>query len=413
MQRILIFFLHFAYLGSAPINVSVSAEAAILINADTGAILYEKNAYQSYHPASITKVATAAYALKLCGSDLDVVVNAHQDCVVSVTSAAKRKSQYTLPSHWLEPGGTHIGIKKGEELTLKDLFHGMMLASGNDAANVIAHHVAGSVPEFMKGLNAYLKTLGCENTTLFNPHGLHHPDHMCTAYDMALIAKEAMKYPQFREIVKTVKYQRPKTNMQEETTLVQSNKLLKKGPYYNPDAIGIKTGYIASASHTFVGAAERDGRMLIAVLLKSKERQDLFKDANKLFDTAFQQPKVKKVYIPKGLQPQALKIEGGAAPLKTYTEKDIDLEFYAAEEHPVKCLLNWSPDLTLPVAKDSKVGEIRLCRLDGTEISKESLLALDEVKPTLRHKIKQKPFWLLVCPLVLVVLIFLLFQKVR
>lgn len=415
LGSILIFLCYCLHLSSTPLDISVSAEAAILMNADSGAILYEKNAQKCYHPASITKVATAVYALSLCGSDLDLMVSAHHDCIVSVTDAAKKKAQYTLPAHWLEPGGTHIGIKKGEELSLRDLFHGMMLVSGNDAANVIAHHTAGTVPDFMKGLNAYIRSLGCQNTTFYNPHGLHHPDHVSTAYDMAIITKEGLKNPDFREIVKTVKYQRPKTNLQEATTLVQTNRLLKQGPYFNPDAIGVKTGYIASAAHTFVAAAERNGRTLIAVLLKSKERKDNFSDANRLFESAFQQPIVKKVYLSKGAQHCQLKLEGAAAPLKTFTESDISLEFYPAEEPQVKCLLNWGTALNVPVSKGQSVGEIKLCRINGEVLWREPLLALEEVKPTLSYRLKQmglKPVWA-VLTILFLLFIFLFFQRER
>ncbi len=402
------------FLRASPLDVSVNAEAAILMNADTGAILFEKNAYQSYHPASITKIATAVYALSRAG-DLDVKVAAPADCVSSVTGAAKKKAQYTLPAHWLEPGGTHIGIKKGEELTLKDLLYGMMLASGNDAANVIAHHVGGTVPAFMQGLNAFIKTLGCRNSTFCNPHGLHHPDQQSSAYDMALITKEGLKNPIFREIVKSVKYERPKTNMQEATTLSQSNKLLKKGPFFNPDAIGVKTGYISNAAHTFVAAAERDGRTLIAVLLKSKgRREEIFKDSNKLFEAAFQQPKVKKVYIPKGPQKQQLNLTGAARAIRSFTEKDISLDFYPAEEPQVKCLLSWEPNLSVPVAKDQVVGHIKLCHPDGREISREPLLAIEEVKPTLSFRLKQtrlNPALFAALTLGLMFLLYLLFQR--
>ncbi len=122
-----------------------------------------------------------------------------------------------------------MGLKKGEVMSLRHLLYGAMLVSANDAANVIAKYVGGSVSEFMDELNGYLHSLGAEDTHFMNPHGLFHPEHQTTASDMALIASEAMRDPMFRKIVSTVHHTRPKTNKQEPTTMLQSNKLLKKG----------------------------------------------------------------------------------------------------------------------------------------------------------------------------------------
>lgn len=379
-------------LSALPLNLTVNAESAILINAENGAILYEKNAHQRHFPASITKIATAAYALSKRPAHLAAKVVAPHDCVASVSQEAKKKKNYTLPAYWLEPGGTHIGIKKGEELTFKDLLYGMMLASGNDAANVIAHFVSGSVPQFMQDLNLFIKKLGCRNTNFCNPHGLHHPDHQCTAYDMAIITQQALRNPIFREVVSTIKYERPKTDLQEATPLVQSNKLLKKGSFYNPLAIGVKTGYHSNAAHTFVAAAECQGRTLIAVLLKSKEREAVFKDANMLFEAAFTQAKISKTYLPQGPQKYTMKLEGEASKLKTALDQPLCLEFFPAEEPQVKCLLYWEPGLTLPIAKHQRVGEVRLCRIDGEVLKREPLFALEEVKPTFLYRLKQGNF---------------------
>src|SRR6185437_6437502 len=143
----------------------------------------------------------------------------------------------------------------GEEMPLKEYLYGMMVRSGNDAANVIAEYVSGSIPTFMQELNDYLKQIGCLNTTFCNPHGLHHPDHKTTAFDMALLTREAMKNPVFREIVSTVRHKRPKTNKRPAAVLVQTNRIIKSGTqYYYPKAIGVKTGYHSRAQNTLVAA---------------------------------------------------------------------------------------------------------------------------------------------------------------
>lgn len=364
-----------------PLSVSVDAESAILMNADTGVILFEKNAHALQYPASITKIATVSYALKSKGNNLADIVIAEQDSIASISPEAKRRANYKTPSHWVEQGSNHIGIKKGEELTFRDLLYGVMLASANDGSNVIAQFVGGTITEFMTGLNVYLKAIGCEKTHFTNPHGLHHPDHQTTAYEMAIITREALKNPTFCQIVSTVRYTRPKTNKQESTTLVQHNRLLRSGKYYYPKAIGVKTGYTTSAHNTFVGAARHEGRTLIAVLLNSKERNETFTDSINLFEAAFNQPKVQKILLKSGLQKFALDIPGGDKTVRAYTNESLKIEYYPAEEPKVKCLLFWD-NLNPPILKDQRVGELRLETSAGVILQKVPLYAADEVQKT-------------------------------
>ena len=375
------------FLFAEPLNVSVNAEGAILMNADTGAILYEKNAKSAFYPASITKVATAAYTLHLVGNKLDKKIAADQESLASISEEAKRRSNYTLPAYWLVPGGTHIGIKKGEELTLRDLIYGMMIASGNDASNVIAQDLGGTIPHFMEDMNVYLQSLGCKNTTFCNPHGLHHPKHVTSAYDMAIIAREALKNPSFREVVSSLRYARPKTNKQEATTLVQTNRLLKKGKHYYSKALGVKTGYTSQAQNTFVSAASNGNRTLIAVLLKSKERDDLFQDTVKLFEAAFNQPKVRRTVVKAGPQKFVLEHDGAVSQIKTYAKEDLVLEYYPAEETKVKGLLYWDK-VSFPIGKDTKVGELRIQTEDGRVLQTTPLLAQQDVKASWSYWLK-------------------------
>lgn len=369
--------------------VSVQAESALMINADTGAVLYEKNPDDVRYPASITKVATLLYALQHVADQMDVMITADQDSVGTVTEEAFRKSNYTLPAYFLIPGGSHIGIKRGEELSLKDLMYGMMLASGDDASNVIAKYVSGNIPDFVNGVNDYVKQLGCMSTTFYNPHGLHHPKQLTTARDMAILAQEGLKNPIFREIVSTVRYTRPKTNKQEATPLIQTNRLLRTGPYFYPKAIGIKTGYYSLAGSTLVAAAKDGDRTLIVVLLKVKERKDLFLDAIKLFEAGFSQLQVERNFLKKGEQKFQLEIPGADKPLTTYSNDDLILAYYPAEEPSVKCFLQWNPELSLPVSKDQQVGEVALQGSDGRVLQKISLFAQEPISPTLNYRTQQ------------------------
>lgn len=366
------------HVEGATLDISIDAESAILINADTGAILYEKNAHAKMFPASITKIATALYTLHVYGDKLDTPITAEHDSVAWVSKEAKKRSNYTLPPHWLEPDATHMGIKKGEILTLGDLIHGMLISSANDASNVIAHYIGGSVPRFMAEVNAYLKELGCQNTNFCNPHGLHHPDHMTTAYDMSLIAREAMKYPMFRDVVKTVRYTRPQTNKQQPTTLIQGNRLLRKGKLYYPKAVGIKTGWTSDAKNTLVAAAEHKGRTLISVQIKVKERENLFKNAKTMFEAAFSQALVQRVLLKSGPQKYVLKHPEASKPVKTYLNKDICVDFYPAEEPQLSCKLHWHK-LHPPIAKDQHVADLQIASSHGKSVQSVPLYSVTDV----------------------------------
>lgn len=386
----LLFFIFFAaFLQASPLTLKVQAESAILINPDNGRILYEKAPYALHYPASITKVATALWALKQKGSALDELITASGDSVATLAEEAKRRGNYSMPAWWLVPGSTHMGIKKGESLLFRDLLYGMMIASASDASNVIAEHVGGQggVPEFMSGLNTYVQTLGCSRTQFKNPSGLFHPDQKTCAFDMALIMKEALRDPTFRSLIATLTYTRPQTAKQPSSTLVQTNRLLRPGPFFYPKAIGGKTGYLASAQNTLVVAAKDNDRTLIAVFLKTKERSDLWRDAIRLFEAAFNQPKVERVYLKAGPQKYQIHDPAFSAPLSTYTPHDAVLSYYPAEEPLVKGLI-FSDSLAPPIAQGSKVGEIRLIDEKEQLLATVPLLAANDVSATFWHSFK-------------------------
>jgi serine-type D-Ala-D-Ala carboxypeptidase (penicillin-binding protein 5/6) len=373
--------------AAIPLDLDVSAESAILINADTGAILFEKNARQQLYPASITKVATALYTLHVYQDKLDTMIKAEHDAVASIAKEAKKRSNYTLPAHWLEPGATHIGIKRNEVLSLRDLLNGMLISSGNDASNVIAQYIGGSVSNFMEDLNLYLKEIGCSQTNFCNPHGLHHPKHVTTAYDMAVISMKAMKYPVFREIVKTVRFTRPKTNKQSPTTLIQTNRLLRKGKSHYNKAIGIKTGWTSDAMSTLVASAEYKGRTLIAVLIRVKEREKIFQEAKMLFETAFNQPLVQRVLLRTGPQRYVLKHPEASKPVRSYLKNDVCLDFYPAEEPNLKCNLKWL-SMNMPVAKDQHVGDMLISNAEGKLLQTVPLFAVQDVRGSWNYWLK-------------------------
>ena len=264
----------------------------------------------------------------------------------------------------------------------------MMLASGNDAANVIAQYVSGEVPQFMEELNVYLKEeVGCRKTVLYNPHGLHHPEHRTTARDLSLIAKEAMKDLVFSSLVSTERYVRPKTNKQESTVFVQTNQLIRKGSsHYYPKAIGVKTGYTSEAKYSLVAAARDGERTLIAVVLKCPDRDLTFGSVKKMFNAAFAQSKVRYSFFKKGPQKFKTAIEGGRNLLETYLDEDFIISCYPAEEPSIKGSIMWK-SLKAPVKRGEHVATIKLSS-EGNIFNKNiSLFAAKDVPSTFRFSL--------------------------
>lgn len=388
-------FLFFLFIAAARLNafdIKLQADSVILMNADTGKVLYEKNSTKPQYPASLTKIATAIYTLNLREEKLGTILKAEHEAVASVSDEQMRRSNYTLPSFWLTHGATHMGIKKGEELSLKDLLYGTMVASAGDASNMIAFYMGGTIPVFMSQVNQYLKEIGCHSTYFKNPHGLHHPDHKTTAYDMAVLTKEALKNDTFREIVRTVRYQRPKTNMQKSVTLFQGNRLLRKGKFYYAPAIGVKTGYTSLAKNNLVAAAKNGGRTLIAVLMHSEDRSTMFLDAIKLFKQAFREKKVCRKVFSAGPARMSIKLPGASKRLATYLREDVVISFYPSEKEQLKCLLQWDR-LSLPIKKDQKVGALLLQTGDGRLVHSEPLFAKSDVDYHLYFRLREKFSW--------------------
>lgn len=354
-------------------ELDLKSEVVLLINQDTGKILYEQRAHEPFAPASITKIATALYALKELGEDLNEVVEADQDCIGSITAEMQKGMDYRHPAHWLVIGGTHMSIAKGNKLSLEELFYGMMLISANDCSNIIAKYVSGSIKQFMIDLNDYLEQIGCKKTRFQNPHGLHFPNHYTTAYDMGLITKEALKYPFFQKIFSTEKYVRPSKEKEKDNTIWSSNMLLRNGHHlYYPHVIGGKTGKHSEAKNSLVAQAELDGRRLIAVLMQCPVLNDVFVDAKKLFKAAFQETLTEEVYLQKGSQPFKQEIHGAKKTLKTFLKEDIKLSYFPSEKPNVKGEIHWHAERA-PIAKGDVVATLIL-KDENEQILKKTLL---------------------------------------
>ncbi|MBF8263729.1 MAG: Peptidase protein [Parachlamydiales bacterium] len=366
------------------LQVDVSAKSAVLMNGETGAVLYEKNPHAPSYPASITKVATALYAMEVKHADLSRVVKVSAE---SVRMKTAQRDPSKTPAYWLESDGTRLGLLRGEEISLESLLHALMLQSANDAANVIAESMSGSIPSFVSELNEYLKSIGCLNTHFCNPHGLHHPEHQTSAYDMCLIAKNAMHIPKFREIVAKLSYVKPKTNLHPEEKLRQFNHLLRQGRFFYPKAIGIKTGYTSHAQNTLVAAALDGDRTLIAVVMGCENRENRYVDVKKLFEAAFHEQKIHQTMF-KADSSYSRAVAGATSPLTAALEHELAIDYYPAEEpdHP-KAEIRWTIP-ALPIHAGQKVGELRLIDAHGTLLNSTALLAREEVQGSWTFMIK-------------------------
>ncbi|MGE5195714.1 MAG: D-alanyl-D-alanine carboxypeptidase family protein [Anaerolineae bacterium] len=379
------FFLCSLMVYGEPLKVKVSSPSAILMNAESGVILYEKDSHSLRYPASTTKVATALFVLDRKTVHLEDLVRATQDALAIVPAHLKQADFSKYPPHRLEHDGTMMGIKVGEVLPFRTLLYGLMLPSGNDAANVIAEHVSGSSAIFVSELNQYLKEKGIKDTVFYNAHGLPHPNHVTTAYEMAKITRLALQIPFFREIVKTTKYPRTFSDKQTVSEMTTHNNLLRPGKYFYPKAIGVKIGRTAKAGHPIVAAAEHQGRTLIAVLLGCKSVHERYEDVIALFDAAFAQKTVKRTLFAKDYDHYTLKLKESKIPVEALLKEDVTLSYYPAEEPDFKAYLHWH-DVKLPIAKGDLVGEIQLKTSQGDILKTAPLFASNAVDTTLMRR---------------------------
>lgn len=256
----------------------IGADAAIVMEVDSGAVLYEKNIHNQYYPASITKIMTTLLAIENCS--LSDIVTFSNDSVYNVE-------------------GSQVGINPGEQLTLNQCLHGVMLASANEIAYAVGEHVGGGdLAKFVDMMNERAASLGCTDTHFNNPHGLPDENHYTSAYDMALIARAAFKNEAFRTICGTKYYTIPPTNSwPEERGVTNHHKMLTNSSYHYEYCVGGKTGYTNSARYTLVTYARKDDMTLLCVILHDDEMYAQYVDTTNLFNYCFQN--FKKVALSK------------------------------------------------------------------------------------------------------------------
>lgn len=252
-----------------PGGPEISAEAAILIDAKTGMVLYRKNADDRKEPASITKIMTVYLAT--LNLDDETYIKASQDAIFG-----------------FDRNSSHIWLTPDENVRAIDLEYASFLSSANDASNMLAEGVSNTQGDFVNLMNQTVVELGLNNTHFTNAHGLSDFDHYTSAYDMAMITRVALKNEKFKTIFETKSYEMPPTNKQESKRLfANGNNMIKNGEFYYEYATGGKIGWTPEAGYTMVTTASKDNMDLIAVVLGVFEKDDRYKDTKALFEYGF------------------------------------------------------------------------------------------------------------------------------
>lgn len=252
---------------SWPVGPDISADGAIVVEASTGSILYQKNIYDQFYPASTTKVLTTLVALE----------NSEMNEIVTVSYAA---------DNYVSKTSSRMGLVEGEQITMEQALYGIMLESANEATYAVGEHVGGSIARFIKMMNAKAQSLGCEHSHFANSHGLHDDEHYTCPYDMALIARAAYQNEDFMKITGTATYAMPETNKNPAKLLTNHHWFLNKTMRYDY-CIGGKTGATTQAGYALVTYAKKDGMNIISVVMHAETWAKVYNDTKTLLDYTF------------------------------------------------------------------------------------------------------------------------------
>ena len=335
-------------------DIYVNAISAIAIDADTKIVLYEKNAYTPIEIASTTKIITALVAIK-CG-------NLEKKMIVSEKAASIR--------------GSEIGLKSGEEVTLKELLYGLMLRSGNDAAITIAEGISGSVDEFLKLMNEYALEIGLLNSNFESPHGLDSTNHYSTAYDLALITAKAKEIKLFNDIVSS------KDIDAKEYGFNRSYHNINKILYLLPNATGVKTGFTGKAGKCLVTSVKIQNREVIIITLNCTPRWKETEKISKYIEKNYEYKKL----INKDDTLESLNIKNGSTNVQIVSARDIIIPVKLDENIEIK-IKKPMYEIIAPVKLGDKVGRVDVYS-NGKLLFTEALIAKNSVER--KNVFKQK-----------------------
>lgn len=383
-------------------DLNLSGEGAILIDYDSGAILYEKNMNEKLYPASTTKIMTAILAIEHGRMDDIVTVDPE---VISLTY------------------GSHIALDYDEQMSFEDLLNAMMIASANDAALALGKHVAGSIDGFIEMMNEKARELGALNTNFVNPNGLHDDNHYTTAYDLSLIAKYAMSNEVFREFSSKSSYTIKPTNKKDEPRYLYStngffygnNSIIVNGqkiPIKYDGVICGKTGYTSKAGNCLVTLAEKNGERLISVVLKSNGTE-VYADTLKLLNYGFDN--FDKVVVGHANEfIDNIEIENGTLPYASIViDKDFNYTLKRDDLDRIHREINIEENIKAPLSKGDVVGNVKYY-LDDTLIGSSNIVStidITEVPPVKLYQRIVDKWYLVVFALMIILRFVYLFRK--
>ncbi|AMK72829.1 MULTISPECIES: D-alanyl-D-alanine carboxypeptidase DacF [Bacillus] len=344
--------------GKRTSELAHEAKSAVLIERDTGKVLYNKNSNERLAPASMTKIMTMLLIMEALDK-----------------GKIKMSDKVRTSEHAASMGGSQIFLEPGEEMTVKEMLKGIAIASGNDASVAMAEFISGSEEEFVKKMNKKAKELGLKNTSFKNPTGLTEEGHYSSAYDMAIMAKELLKYESITKFTGTYEdYLRENTD--KKFWLVNTNRLIK----FYPGVDGVKTGYTGEAKYCLTASAKKGNMRAIAVVFGASTPKERNAQVTKMLDFAFSQYEthplykrnqtVAKVKVKKGKQ-KLIELTT-SEPISILTKKGEDM-------NDVKKEIKMKDNISAPIQKGQELGTLVL-KKDGEVLAESPVAAKEDMK---------------------------------
>ncbi|WP_430792497.1 D-alanyl-D-alanine carboxypeptidase DacF [Bacillus subtilis] len=344
--------------GKRTSELAHEAKSAVLIERDTGKVLYNKNSNERLAPASMTKIMTMLLIMEALDK-----------------GKIKMSDKVRTSEHAASMGGSQIFLEPGEEMTVKEMLKGIAIASGNDASVAMAEFISGSEEEFVKKMNNKAKELGLKNTSFKNPTGLTEEGHYSSAYDMAIMAKELLKYESITKFTGTYEdYLRENTD--KKFWLVNTNRLIK----FYPGVDGVKTGYTGEAKYCLTASAKKGNMRAIAVVFGASTPKERNAQVTKMLDFAFSQYEthplykrnetVAKVKVKKGKQ-KLIELTT-SEPISILTKKGEDM-------NDVKKEIKMKDNISAPIQKGQELGTLVL-KKDGEVLAESPVAAKEDMK---------------------------------
>lgn len=344
--------------GKRTSELAHEAKSAVLIERDTGKVLYNKNSNERLAPASMTKIMTMLLIMEALDK-----------------GKIKMSDKVRTSEHAASMGGSQIFLEPGEEMTVKEMLKGIAIASGNDASVAMAEFISGSEEEFVQKMNKKAKELGLKNTSFKNPTGLTEEGHYSSAYDMAIMAKELLKYESITKFTGTYEdYLRENTD--KKFWLVNTNRLIK----FYPGVDGVKTGYTGEAKYCLTASAKKGNMRAIAVVFGASTPKERNAQVTKMLDFAFSQYEthplykrnetVAKVKVKKGKQ-KFIELTT-SEPISILTKKGEDM-------NDVKKEIKMKDNISAPIQKGQELGTLVL-KKDGEVLAESPVAAKEDMK---------------------------------